>query len=232
MNDSTVINTDAVRVLKDIVPLLMLFQKTVGDSIMDYQMLHQDASLSELLDAIKASVADNIAIMENEVPFEEFEKIIPMYHDELYRVIEDEINCRSNAFDDFKSRRSDVKETCFFNRFGPVFDKLTKETQSFIKDFIKLLRDGFTDAVAEFRVEITKWTSDIPNALNCGVTGCIADYVATSKDTILKDINIGHTIKNLTQTSKAYFPVKEDTAKLMISKEFNGVYEGIKECYK
>ncbi|CAO1407467.1 unnamed protein product [Diamesa hyperborea] len=232
MNDSTEINKNSVRILKDIVPLLMLFQNTVAESITNYQMLHEDASLSELLDAIKASVADNIAIMENEVPFERFEEIIPMYHDQFYRVLEDEINCRTKAFDDFKSRRSEVKETCFYNRFGPTFDKLTKDTQSFIKDFIKLLRDGYIDAVGEFRVEIAKWTTDISNALNCGVTGCIANYVANNKDTILKDINIGHIIKDLTKTSQAYFPVKENVAKSMISNEFNGIYEGIKECYK
>ena len=232
MNVSTAQNINNIQVLNDIVPLLMLFQKTVGDSITEYLMLHEEPSLSELLDAIKASVADNIAIIETKLQVSEISTVIPVRHDELYRAVEDEINCRTNAYNDFKSRRSEVKETCFYKRFSPVFDKLTKDTQSFIKDFIKYLRDGIKIPVDEFKVKITKWTKDIPNALNCVETGCIGDYVDTNKNSILKTINIGNDVKNIREHFKFLFLVKGDAVKSMISDEFNGIYEAIKECYK
>ena len=232
LNESTALNINNIQVLNDIVPLLIIFRKTVGDSITDYLTLHEDETLNEFLDAIKASVADNIAIMENNVPISRFEKIIPLYYDHLYKVIENEINCRTNAYNDFKSRRNEVKETCFYNRFSPAFDKLTNDTQSFVKDFVKFLRDGQKNAVDEFKVQIAKWTTDIPNALKCGVTGCIADYVTTNKGTILKDINIGHNIKERRDYYMSLFPVKRKVIESMISDEFNGIYKGIKECYK
>lgn len=232
INDSTVINTKALIVLNDIIPLLKLFQDTIDVTITEFLKTTEDASLKQLLDDINGSVADNIAIMENKVPLSYFEKAIPMYDDQLYRAVLDEINCRSKAYDDFKSRRNEVKEVCFNNRFGPALNKLTTETQNFIKVFIKFLRDEYTDTVSEFKLLIQKWTTDIPIAVNCGVTGCIDDYIATNKNNVLNDINIGHTIKDLTINLIALFPGKEEVLKTMIAKEFNGIYQGIKECYK
>ena len=232
MNESTALNLKNVKAYDGIVPLLILFRKTIGDSITDYLAMHEDESLSELMDAINISVADNIAIMENKYQMSFFEKVIPIYHNNLYQAIQDEINCRTNAYADFKSRRSDVQESCFYKRFGPVFDKVSKDTQSFIKDFMKFLRDGPKDTIAAFKVQIAKWTTDIPNALNCGVTGCVANYVATNKDNILKDINFGHSLDYRKALYTSLLSVKQKAVKSIISNEFNEMYEGIKECYK
>ncbi|CAO1397621.1 unnamed protein product [Diamesa tonsa] len=220
-----------MKVLDDIVPLLMLFRKAVEDSIVEYLMLHAEPSLSEFLDSVIASVTDNIAVMENKMQVIQIAKVIPVRHDQLYRVIDDEINCRVNAYNDFKSRRSEVKETCFYNKFGPAFNKLTNETQSFIKDFMKFLRDGIKIAVAEFKDQIVKWTTDIPDALSCGVTGCVADYIAINKENILKTINIGHDVKSIREHYISLYPVKQKAVESMISDEFNGIYETINECY-
>ena len=201
MNETTVLNVNNVKAYGEIVPLLKLFRKTIGDVITDYLTMKEDLSLSELMEAINASVADNIAIMENQ-----YQK--------------DQINCRTNTYEDFKSRRSDVQESCFYKRFGPVFDKLTIDTQS----FMKFLREGQKDAIAAFKVQIAKWSTDIPNALNCGLTGCVANYVATNKVNILKDINFGHSLDDRKVLYTSLLSVKQKAAKSIISNEFNGPY--------
>ncbi|CAO1398284.1 unnamed protein product [Diamesa serratosioi] len=224
--------TNVAKIQNDLVPLLKFFKERVDTTVTEYLKNQENSSLAELLDAISRSVADNIAIIENEVPYSLLENIIPLYHNQLYKAVQDEINCRTNAFEDFKSRQIEAKETCFFNKFGPAFDKLTTETQSLLKGFIKDVRDTYINTIAQFKNQIQKWSTEIPIVINCGFAGCIDDYVAVNKNNILKDIDIGHSIKDLVNIDINIFVSNEKVAKKMISNEFKGVYEGIKECYK
>ncbi|CAO1398295.1 unnamed protein product [Diamesa serratosioi] len=225
-------NLGVVEVQKELVPLLKQFKERVDAMINEYLKNQENSSLTDLLNAIHVSVVDNIAVLENEVPLSFLERVVPLYHKQLYKTVQDEINCRTNAFEDFKSRQIEAKELCFFNKFAPAFEKLTTETQSFMKKFINILIDGYRNATEEFQIQLQKWTTDIPIAINCGVPGCIDDYVSLNKNNILKDINIGHNIKDLIFTEIDIFIFNENVAKTMISKGFNGVYEGIQECYK